>query len=95
MLIHYAHNSVVHCGSNLHIVQVTVFPHNTVLVCPHQHIPIEKLTSDKNDGKLSNGLNLQTNICKGKMIFPDLMFLETSEVKESLPEAILMTRKRI
>lgn len=86
MLINYAHNSAVHCGSNVHIVQAIVAPHNTVLVCPHQHIPIEKLTSYKNDGKLSHGLSLQTDICKGKMIIQDLMFLEMSEVKESSPK---------
>ena len=91
MLLYYAHNSAMHCGVDIHIVQAIVFPHNTVLVCPHQHIPIEKLTSYTNNCKISNGLNLQTDISKDKMIIQDLMFLETPEVKESLPKAIPVT----
>lgn len=91
VLTHHAYNFTVHCGISIHIVQGIIFPHNTVLVCPHQHIPTEKLRFYKNDSKLSNGLNLQTNICKDKMIIHDLMFLEMSEVEESSPKAIPVT----
>lgn len=49
--------------------------------------------SYKNDGKLSNRLNLQTNIYKGKMTIQELIFLEMAEVKESSLKAVPVTRK--
>lgn len=49
--------------------------------------------SYKNDGKLSNRLNLQTNICKGKMTIQELIFLEMAEVKKSSLKAVPVTWK--
>lgn len=58
------------------------------MVCPRQCIPIEKLITHKNCGKLSNGLNLQINISKCKMTIQELMLLEMAEVKEPSLKAI-------
>lgn len=49
--------------------------------------------SYKNYGKLSNGINLQINIYKGKVTIQELMFLEMAEVKETSLKAIPVTLK--